>query len=603
MAALTPSPPLQFTADTYLRVPLEVCRRLIRLRQLTVPAHLSLEELIHEELAVMLKEADEHDPSWLASLVRRQVITVVTLADDQLYVYGAYYGLVFERQWSQNTGKLIACAVIQMLLTPFANQVQQLLEADNRTILVPAAEYYLRHSCHYLPSNILGEVFTNQGRLSGPLLQSYTAYYNRHHLLTNCGTVQFWQDIYQVPKKYHSDPIAYIIRSKPALWWESYLIQAQQGTLNRSDAYTTLGMIVPPTVTDDSYVHYLQNNISHYLSVLKHQNAQLLPLSEWTHLSYGDQVAMLGSRPDLELFTAAQAYIPYGNRAQLLERLAGLVDQPNFFLPLSLTRATNTNSETVMATPLKELPLDYSIAIAFGTLSSYWVYELDDLIQSFSVELNGTTGPRRPESAMNSSVSTQQQYFEFPQLQQLSEVLTVMKDSADIVQLKGMVNKHYHRLLAALNPNDEFLSHIKDLDASIMAEIIELLQYIIGTGMYMRRWRGPGYAYPLADFAPGSPEQSLINSQRLIHLNEWFKKPAIEKVFTHIPICLYDRTNQQLIPNQHSRFMSLFEDVRSDKHCIILASSDFVFTAAYYLRLLGRNDLVTFNPADIIPRG
>ena len=591
-----PTSPTYFTADTYLRVPLEVCRRLVRSRQLTVPPNLTLEELIHEELAVLLLEEDQRDHKWLSSLIHRPVVTIVTLGDDQLYVYGAYHGLQFEQPWSQNTGKLIACAVIQMLLTPFNNQVQQLLASDNRTILVPAAEYYLRHTCHYLPSNILGEIILNRGQIGGPLLQAYHSYHTRYQILTNYGTAQFWQDIYQVPKKYSTDPVGYIIRVKAALPFESYLIQAQQGTLTRNDAYMALGMIIPPSITDTDYVHYLQNNIVHYLSVLKHRNAQLLPLSEWVSMSEEGRLAMLRSRPDVELFTTAQVYVPYSNRPQLLERLMALVDIPNFFLPLGLARATNT--ETVMATPVQELPLDHSIAMAFGTLSGYRVYELDDLIQSFSVELNGASGPRYPESK-----DSDNQYFTVAHLQQLSEVLGIMKIGADVVQLKGMVNKHYHRLLSALHPNDEFLINIKELDASVMAEVIEVFQYIIITAMYFRRWQGPGYAYPLADFPPGVPEQTLINSQRLTQLKERFNQPGIKPIFANIPLCQMDRETGEIAPNPHSRFMKHFQDVIADKYCIKLASSDFIYTAVYYLRLLGRNDLIAFDPKDVIPRG
>lgn len=602
MAANTLVPVTLPAHQIYLQVPTEVCRRLVISRKIVLPIGVPLEELIHEELAVLLHEEDAKDPTWLINIVQRQIINIVTLNDNQLYVYGAYYGLHFEQPWSYNTGKLVACAVIQMLLNPQQSYVQQLLIGDNRTILIPAAEYYLRHNSQYLPSAILGEVVINRGQLQGHSLQAYYTYHNRFLLLTTYGSPQFWHEIYQVPKKYNTDPISYIVRTKAPLPFENYLIQAQQGTLTRMDAYTVLGMIIPPTISDADHVQYIQDNVIHYLSVLKHKGTRLLPLSEWKEMTTEAIIPMLGSQPDVDLFNTSQAYIPYRNRVHLLDRLSMLRNTANFFLPLSLNNATN--KETIMATPVTELPLDHSVAVVFGTLTSYHVYEVDDLIHAFSAELNGATGPRRPEATGNHSMRDDDQlYFNLSHLQQLNDLLTVMQITTDTTTLKQLVNKHCHGLLSALHPNDTFLTTISKIDTTTIDQLVKIFQSLITTAMYMRRWPGPGNRYPLDKIHPGVPEPTVIISERLMDLKRMINVPEVWSVFHTIPMVGINSARDQLVPISHSRFMERFGAVVDNVYCIKLASSDFIYTAAYYLGLLGRGELVNFNPLDVVMRG
>jgi len=419
-------------------------------------------------------------------------------------------------------------------------------------------------------------------------------------MLTSYDDVNFLREAYQVPKKYHSDAIAYIVRTKSPLSFENYLVQVQQGTLSRIDAYNGLGMIIPPAISEADYVQYIQDNVASYLPMLKRQKVHLLPLFDWERMSDEDITTMLGTSSDMELFNATQAYVPYSSRAQLLVRLRTLRNSDNFFLPLSVKYATN--SETLMATDVNELPLDHSVAISFGKLTRYRVYEVDDLIHSFSVEIDGAAGPRRPENAGNRAMNpSEEQFFTLEHIQQLNDILAVMVVNENTTTLKKLVAKHYQILLSMSCPDDQFLSVIASKSATLVDKMVQIFHNLIITAMYMRRWQGPGHSYPLEDLPVGVPEPTVQISDGILRLKVLIDAPDVLEVFNIVPLVNRSTTRLEVVP--HSRLMSRFEDVADGGYCIKMGSSDFIYTAAYYLCLLGRSDLVNFDPLKVAVRG
>lgn len=565
-------------------------------RSVPVPTGLIVEELILEEMAPLLHAADVKDPAWLNNVINRSAFAMVSLSTNEMYVFGAYHGLTFHRPWSTGVGNLGMCAVMQLLLNPLQHHVKQLIAADNRTALVPAAEYYMGEDCNYMPTSMLGEIITHVGKLTGSVLEAYHTLQYRYRALTNYGGALFWNDLYKVPKKYQTDPIGYIIRNRSPHLFEDYLIRVYQGNLTRNDVYQIMGMIIPPTVDDSNLARYIQDNVGYYINVMKRQGnpTLVMPLDKWSSVKASDRLVMLEACTDLVILSTAQAYLPYSGRDVLLRKIVSLVDTPGFFLPLGITGASN--QETVMATPVKDLPLNYSVAIAYGTLQRYWIYELEDLIHGFAVVLDGADAPRRPESK-------DPQYFTVEDLTQLLDIMTVMSKSAELAELQELTVKHRLRVLSALHPKDLFMKNISEAEHSSVLQMVELLEYFIITGMYMRRWQGPGHPYPLLDFPQGVPEQTVIVSDRLLYLREQVNRPEIHKIFSSMSLCDMDYVSGEIKIKAHTTLSSRFNELVSNNHCIKLGSTDFIFTAIYYLRILGRGDVVTFTLTDLTTRG
>lgn len=404
-------------------------------------------------------------------------------------------------------------------------------------------------------------------------------------------------------------PLVFAARANP-LPIEKFILAIE------SQSFETLskavGMHRPPSALDVEM--YFYENILDYRNVAARLNVRLPSVDNKDTLTS----EFLSQFQDIELFNALGVYIYYESRDQLIDSLVDTVENDNFFVP---TKRRPRNEETTFLTPTDDTTV---FMVAYGTLSNYVCYELDELNGAFRFsQENG--GPRsfkfdRPDDM--------KQPFTITQVRQLNVLLGIYPELTETLRKK--IAEGIDDQVEKTQYDQDILRTFAAIPTKNQLTIHDYLIELFNAGMYMRRWKGPGMPYPVkqSDTSTNTnPDPTTVKSLQKMteHLDQL--TPTSRKFLTgheneeahRRRINRRHQGHGNIRPTQNTWEGGLrsveftgktfrqsrtpigwyINEVGDSEYCIRMASTVFIGTAFYYLRLLFHERIPDFDPEGV----
>lgn len=371
------------------------------------------------------------------------------------------------------------------------------------------------------------------------------------------------------------------------------------------DLALRMGMCLPSSVIENESElrYYFINNINKYANLFD-RNTKFSP-GQLNHNTF----PLL---TDSEIFTLLDAYIPYKNRDELLKNAADFcIGARNFFFIPSIQakqskHVLNKDNLTIIMRNRVDNPSLF--LIGFGNhVRGYHLYELDDLLSSFIIK----------DIFIDSRNSVKRMIFRIPNMpmhifssQEIEELQVVLTNyqglmnmkSPEMSQLLDMISKglEINNKLNNQDPYDNYaLGVFSNFSQDSKDKIYKFLYEIFYAGMYMRRWKGPGFPYPVFKFETMTqidPDErssaSLVNIRLILDDMKEKCKNFCEELH------LLDINQSVVFKVDHMDFKTAYQRIgyeRDNKSCIRVSSTYFIGTACYYLKLFFREDIPNFS--------
>ena len=288
---------------------------------------------------------------------------------------------------------------------------------------------------------------------------------------------------------YRQNPLNANLYSLPSLGTHPLERIIYYTTLENLDAMISHMKVMIPLHTADRYDYFL-TTISQYRNVTLNEDlsprAPDLSLS-LAHLNAEQRLTQLEKLSDYDACLMCDAYIPFVNRNALLTSLSNMYQIPRFHAPL--TRRSLTQRETISGTPLTD---SNTFMIAYGTPHDRFIYELQDLIGAFYLDsVSGGCAFRRPEIPQSS--------FTVSDIRGLIGLVKSYGVTQAFDQLLDTVERGLNYLQEKHKYDQELRHEVVRLSMADQTHFIDYLYTLFYLGMYMRRWLGPGHAYPLLE--------------------------------------------------------------------------------------------------------
>jgi len=238
--------------------------------------------------------------------------------------------------------------------------------------------------------------------------------------------------------------------------------------------------------------------------------------------------------------------------------------------------------------------------IGFGTLTDYTCYEMSEIENSFSFYDKGFRFAC-PEDIKNS--------FSIPQIEQLENLLRLYVSNIGVKPVLDKIVVGLQQEMQKTNYDKQILTVFNKFNKSQQEFIREYFLELFNTGMYMRRWGGPGTPYPLEKKTTETkvePDKKTLEG--LGRMGDILLKfnGSMNNFLTGQPksdswsggLNIVEFTGKNF--NQQNRSIGeiLYQVVRGSL-CIRMASSIFIGTAYYYLRLFFREQISNFDPTKV----
>jgi len=264
---------------------------------------------------------------------------------------------------------------------------------------------------------------------------------------------------------------------------ESYIIRLSEihDDFDLRLIMTTLGMQIDTTLKYNDLNRYIFHNILNYADVLT--NKDILDTSDpnlYIPTSYHDFVKIIKKYPDTQLLYVFGQPGNFDNRINLFKDIYYNLTNGNFMIFSKL-----------VPTPPLGMPSPY---LTFGTPINYVLLSLDQLTTNF-INLPYESFFRRHD---NPDLE-----YSYLQLIHLRKILYYMRTinyslSESINQLVYKLNLGLIRKLPRPDVVNVFIKHILELtDSTISENIKNIFINLFYIGMYLKKWKGPGYDYPV----------------------------------------------------------------------------------------------------------
>ena len=371
------------------------------------------------------------------------------------------------------------------------------------------------------------------------------------------------------------------INSYKHIWREHYngmktaeIIHLEHNERNQFEYYMILGLYypdicynqmdiaIPPNI---HYSTYIRNNILHYtdLECKSPDKSDLLMIAD-VHTVYE-------KLQDNVLINILGGYPFFNNRPTLVSNIISMLHVKSWFILIfpDKEKINNKDNITTNLSTIEELKDDGEIVLAYGTESSYSIYELDELHKAIHFD---------DEHKIWIFTNPQGDYFRLLDLYRLLELLTM------IVEINDEARLLFHHVCRALEENKSYSSEERELkiDYENQSEdekksMLSFLEAVFYMGMYMRRWEGPGHPYPVKERDTRSEDLSYeVKIKECVDvLSNMLKEPSI--VYR-----LYTIDDNK----KEGSFVGLFDKVKKCQYCIRSASKRFIATAVWYRLLL-----------------
>lgn len=402
----------------------------------------------------------------------------------------------------------------------------------------------------------------------------------------------------------------------PSIPMESFILYVTPE--HHQTLINSLAIQVPLGV--DSYT-YVRDNILYYRALVDRiaNQTQVQPFT------YNQVPTNLDRYSDLELITNIQAFFPYASRPNLMETIRDRTQNPGWFVPLIRHCG---NRETMVGTQTADTTV---FLVAFGTLDNYHCYELGELLGAFRFTTEEVEEGTRTEMTLDYETGAEIEVvvpniverqgpfifqnpaggiFDQGEVQSLQALLRLwargqgdpfLGEAETAQQLLARIDEGLATLFERTGRDQELVRTFRRLPRDQQQLIEEWLMLVFDAGWYMRRWKGQGCPYPIQEKATTvkiDPEVLTTPALTAIrNLETRMTKDAL-RFIQQLPTVEYRKG--RAIQGNRSLESEWISPVIAGSACIRMASSRFIGSAFYYIRLLTNRVIPGFDPADVV---
>jgi len=537
-----------------------------------------------EERAAQLYEYDQIMPDWLQSITSKTVNNFQMLTGSKLYVFGALHGVRLTDANKLTGRELVNYIRVTILLSdrnhPNANVLPTLINTMSRTLLE-----FINSEKSLIPNSIIKFISTDDLR-TAITLNSFThinhgnikALVDRFDNLKRHKYSRLIAKLYSIDYSDEDDWVTVAKRIPHPM--ESFLLDLDKFSHNQITE--SFGMIIPPSQSNNIDV-YIKDNIVDYSKILTRNISELLPLDVLKYINSESLIEYISKLTDKEIFTNIGVYVHYQSRNDLVRKIASTITTPQFMFPSVRVLKRCRNTET----PITMSRVDDStlFMLCYGTAEKYYMYEPEELTGAFyRDDETGVMDFRRPE---NVDVK-----FPNKDIEQLRQLLTCFPATPELTNLISIIDEGLIDATDKIAFDDTARAQLKIFNADTKQLIHLFLRQVFYTGMYMRRWNGPGNPFPLKE---NETKQKIepdakVTEQLGIGLEYLNQMSTAAKTFClNLKICQYGKNGA--IDVGISSFSKEWDKVIRGVQCIRIASSMFVGTGYHYLRALFRETI------------
>lgn len=335
------------------------------------------------------------------------------------------------------------------------------------------------------------------------------------------------------------------------------------------------GMILPTYVDRHGETFYITQNLYYYARILTRRDEPLLTNEGLAFLPTAIIQRYLYQLTDLEIARSVGVHVVYQNRVAMIELTAEAFRTPTFLVVDKRVRWRSINRETISGNDV----MDRSVFMfAFGTPVRYQTYELNDLLEAFYTDTEtGAAVFRHPE---NQNLQFNEE--EIIDLETFLQFNRNMPGARELRERIREIKRHAGDSSVLLQGLKRRLETFSEVDKMLVREFLKSVFY---TGMYMRRWRGPGNPFPFLE----EETTCRLNPEGVVLENISLGRDILERMsegtrsFVLGLNCIqYSHSGD--IEIEQRQFSKEWDDVIAGRQCIRMASTKFVGTGMFYLK-------------------
>jgi hypothetical protein len=563
----------------YLFVPFDVLNSVCLLRDIGITGNFN-------EKAQQLYNYDEIMSNWIAAIKDIDLMALHTFNKTKVYLWAAL------RRLNMSTINLDYTDLIYLLQMYFIvhddhyNQYKYLLS----DILSKASNNVLWNYFVLLGQNPAISLFIPKNVLVNHLFYKKPINYSSYNDLITRYTLLKYNKNYNLIKylyKINREDVLVNICSKPAHPLENLILNIDH--YSDQELIKILNMRLPVKI--DNTREYILANISKYAHLFLRSDKIVKLTDELLSTFSKDSIYNnIANLTDYEIINYYGMLLPYKSRLDL-EVFTSLaldrhINYKRFFIPLYRESKKIINKQTLFFNDV----LDKSLTvIAYGNYWSYYIYELDEFISNFRSDDDDDTFQFKFPNNQHELISKEA-------MEDLLYLLSELENNELAKTLTVIINNNYIKLHERTNADKKFIEYLKNQRLEEQDNVKRFFIELFECGMYMRRWKGPGFPYPikesetLIDF---DPEENVLTKINIIN-NILDSLDSTTKNFcSHMNLCQYNSKNT--IVFTQTMFEHHWAEIQNGQQCIRLASQLLIGTSYRYLRVLFQYTLVNLN--------
>lgn len=564
--------------NPYLLIPDGVLNSIVQERDITLFGTII-------QKAKQLSDYDDIMPDWIESILTSTIDNCQLLNINKLYIFGALNCVYLKNIERLSHIDLFSYIRVSIILNtpnhPKQNILATLINNLNRKLLEIFIVQYKIHPNYikFISDDDMRMIILTKN--PNIINNSIEVLAKRYKLLTTHIYSNLLDQLYNIEGK---DEKWIDVTRKAPHPLETIILELDSFKIEQ--IIQTFGMVVPLAYANNPK-RYIQNNIVNYAPILTRGNLNPIAFDLFQNMSVQGIEVYLDKLTDKEIFANIGIYIPYDSRVELIRNTARTFTRPRFMYPTIRNEARCFNKTTVtLETNISDIN---TFMICYGTASKYYIYEICDFIGAFYRDSEtGTLAFRHPENI--------NYRFSINDIEELKRLLSCFSPTNEILNLINCIDDGLINAKEKIGHDSIALGELKTFDKTTCDLIRQFLRQIFYTGMYMRRWQGPGYPYPLEaktteikiDPDTKVTEQLGIGVEILKQMG-----PIAKKFCFNLKICEYDQ--QGNIDHSLRTFNREWNAVIEGSQCIRMASSKFVGTGYHYLRSLFKEIIPNVN--------
>lgn len=519
-------------------------------------------------------------PEWIQSIMTKNLENFQLLTGAKLYVFGALNGVNFygiPHLQSRDAVTYIRIIILMNAPThPNRGLLPQLVGSLNRNLCEVFAERLgiPLNNLKFIGTADLRTAILN-GNTNHIANNTIAAIARRYNLLITHRYSHLIRELYAAD---NDEEWVLVAQNEPHPM-EPMILALD--TYSLSQIINTFGITVPFLRNGDQE-RYVHTNIISYAGILTRGTLNPIPLDSLLFMSDRDRSIYLNKLTDSEIWDRIGVYVPYNSRPELIAGIANSITNAQFMYPTNRTLNRSQNKQTIWRTDVTDTQ---TFMVCFGTALKYITYELEELMEAFYCDRETLVMEfRRPEN-INAKFTTRD-------VEGLKQLLLCFPPTKEIFDLIARIDEGLIDAREKIEYDDVALGQLGKFDTPSKELIRRFLRQLFYTGMYMRRWSGPGTAFPLRsnDTRINAEPDEKVKEQLGLGIELLKAMGERAKIFClNLRMCQY--TNSGGIECGKAGIGMTWNQVIRGDMCIRIASSMFVGTGYHYLRSLFRETI------------